>query len=366
MNLLLLRGSIGKPGAGASHVRGHSNVQGDRTMGIWERPPKDFLDKLQEVFGFEPPRRFGYDTVEAIHAMHDGRAKVFFALGGNFLAATPDTEYTADALRRCLLTVQVSTKLNRGHLVTGRQALILPCLGRSDIDLQAGESQFVSCENSMGVVQSSQGNLRPPSEQLLSEPAIVARLARAVLGANTSVAWESLAADYDGIRNLIARVIPGFDDYNQRACGSRAGFYLPNAPREGRFPTKSGKAKFTVHSLPDHRLEPGQLVMTTIRTHDQFNTTVYGLDDRYRGVYNERRVIFLNADDMRERGLAAGDAVDLISHFNRQMRGPGGGSSSCRTTFPAAARPATSRRRTCWCRSKASPRRATRRPRSTW
>jgi molybdopterin-dependent oxidoreductase alpha subunit len=319
VNLLLLRGSIGRPGAGVCPVRGHSNVQGDRTMGIWERPPAAFLDKLRDVFGFEPPRRFGFDTVEAIHAMHDGRAKVFFALGGNFLAATPDTEFTAAALRRCSLTVQVSTKLNRGHLVTGRQALILPCLGRSDVDLQAGRPQFVSCENSMGVVQSSQGNLQPPSEGLLSEPAIVCRLARAVLGGGASVDWESLAADYDRVRDLIARVIPGFDDYNQRVR-KPGGFYLPNAPREGRFPTKDGKAHFTVHALPDHRLEPGQLVMTTIRTHDQFNTTVYGLDDRYRGIHNERRVIFLNADDMRDRGLAAGDVVDLTSHFQGQSR----------------------------------------------
>lgn len=319
VNLLLLRGSIGKPGAGVCPVRGHSNVQGDRTMGIWERPPAALLDKLRDVFGFEPPRQFGFDTVEAIRAMHDGRAKVFFALGGNFLAATPDTEYTADALRRCSLTVQVSTKLNRGHLVTGRQALILPCLGRSDIDLQAGGPQFVSCENSMGVVQSSQGNLRPPSEQLLSEPAIVCRLARAVLDTNTSVAWESLAADYDGIRELIAQVIPGCDDYNRRVR-QPGGFYLPNGPREGRFSTKTGKAQFMVHALPDHRIEPGQLVMTTVRTHDQFNTTVYGLDDRYRGIHNERRVLFMNADDLRDRGLAAGEAVDITSHFNGQTR----------------------------------------------
>ena len=319
VNLLLLRGSIGRPGAGVCPVRGHSNVQGDRTMGIWERPTEAFLNKLRDVFGFEPPRHFGFDTVEAIHAMHDDRAKVFFALGGNFLSATPDTEYTADALRRCGLTVQVSTKLNRGHLVSGRQALILPCLGRSDIDVEGGRPQFVSCENSMGVIQSSQGNLQPPSQHLLSEPAIVARLARAVLGEAATIDWESLIADYDRIRDLIARVVPGFDDYNRRVR-QPGGFYLPNAPREGRFPTKSGKAQFTVHALPDHRLEPGQLIMTTIRTHDQFNTTVYGLDDRYRGIRNERRVVFMNADDIRERGLAAEAIVDLTSHFNGATR----------------------------------------------
>jgi molybdopterin-dependent oxidoreductase alpha subunit len=319
VNLLLLRGSIGKPGAGACPVRGHSNVQGDRTMGIWERPKPEFLDKLQAVFGFEPPRKIGYDTVEAIHAMHDGRARVFFALGGNFLSATPDTEYTAAALRRCSLTVQVSTKLNRAHLVTGRQALILPCLGRSEIDIQAGGPQFVSCENSMGVIQSSQGNLSPASADLLSEPAIVVRMAQAMLGPRSQVAWISLVGNYDRIRDLIEQVVPGFERYNERVR-KPGGFYLPNEPRQGNFPTKIGKACFCVHPLSEIRLEPGQLLMTTIRSHDQFNTTVYGLDDRYRGIHNGRRVIFMNADDLREQGLTAGQAVDLTSYFQGQAR----------------------------------------------
>jgi molybdopterin-dependent oxidoreductase alpha subunit len=288
-------------------------------MGIWERPKKEFLDKLQEVFDFEPPRKFGYDTVEAIRAMHAGQAKVFFALGGNFLSATPDTEFTAAALRRCALTAQVSTKLNRAHLVTGRQAVILPCLGRSERDLQATGPQLVSCENSMGVVQSSQGNQEPASEHLLSEPAIVVRLAGAVLRDHSGVPWQELVEDYDRIRDLIARVIPGFDRYNERVR-QPSGFYLPNAPRQGQFPTKSGKANFTVHPLPENRLEPGQLVMTTIRSHDQFNTTIYGLEDRYRGIHNERRVVFMNADDIRELGLSAGQVVDLTSYFHGQTR----------------------------------------------
>jgi molybdopterin-dependent oxidoreductase alpha subunit len=319
VNLLLMRGAVGKPGAGLCPVRGHSNVQGDRTMGIWERPKKKFLDKLQEVFGFDPPRKVGYDTVEAIRAMHEGLARVFFALGGNFLSAAPDTQYTAAALRRSALTVQVSTKLNRAHLVTGRQALILPCLGRSERDLQASGPQLVSCENSMGIVQSSQGNQEPASAHLLSEPAIVARLARAVLRDRGGVPWQQLIENYDRIRELIERVIPGFDHYNQRVRNP-GGFYLPNPPRQGRFPTKSGKANFTVHPLPENRLEAGQLVMATIRSHDQFNTTIYGLDDRYRGIHNERRVVLMNADDIRDRGLSANQAVDLTSYFAGQTR----------------------------------------------
>lgn len=319
VNLLLLRGSIGKPGAGVCPVRGHSNVQGDRTMGIWERPRPEFLDKLKEVFGFEPPRMPGHSTIEAIQAMHDGNGKVFFALGGNFLSATPDTEYTAQALRRCDLTAHVATKLNRSHLIVGREALILPCLGRTERDVQRSGAQFVSCENSMGVVQSSRGVFPPASEQLRSEPAIIAGLAQATLGPRGTVAWDELAADYDRIRDMIAQVIPGCTDYNTRVR-QPGGFYLPNGPREGNFKTATGKANFTVHPLPQNRLEPGQLVMMTIRTHDQFNTTIYGLEDRYRGIHNERRVVLMNADDIRERGLQAGLVVDLSSYFNGVTR----------------------------------------------
>src|SRR5687767_12821049 len=236
VNLMLLRGQIGKPGAGLCPVRGHSNVQGDRTMGIWERPKDDFLDRLGEQFDFEPPRKHGFDTVQSIQAMHKGVGKVFFALGGNFLSATPDTEYTAAALRRCRLTVHVSTKLHRGHLITGHQALILPCLGRTEVDVQQSGPQFVSTENSMGVVQTSRGKLSPASTYLLSEVAIVARLARATLGNRTTVDWESMVADYDRIRDLIERVVLGFENYNQRVR-LPSGFYLPNEARRREFRT---------------------------------------------------------------------------------------------------------------------------------
>ncbi|MFP2904857.1 FdhF/YdeP family oxidoreductase [Pyxidicoccus sp. 3LFB2] len=319
VNLALLRGSIGKPGAGLCPVRGHSNVQGDRTMGIWERPKPEFLDALSRELGFEPPRHHGMDTVETIRAMHDGRVKVFFALGGNFLSATPDTELTAEALRRTRLTVHVSTKLNRAHLVHGRRALILPCLGRTERDVQAGGAQFVTVENSMGVVSASRGAVAPASEHLLSEPVIVARLAEAVLGGRSAVRWSWLVEDYDRVRELISRVIPGFADFNRRVRET-GGFALPNGPREGRFTTASGKAHFTVHELPRLELAPGQLLMMTIRTHDQFNTTVYGLDDRYRGIRNGRRVVLLNPADVKELGLAEGQVVDLTSHFQGETR----------------------------------------------
>jgi molybdopterin-dependent oxidoreductase alpha subunit len=319
VNLLLLRGQIGKPGAGACPVRGHSNVQGDRTMGIWERPTEAFLDSLAEEFEFEPPREFGFDTVESIKAMHAGQGKIFFALGGNFLSATPDTEYTAEALRRCRLTVQVSTKLNRAHLITGEQALILPCLGRTEIDVQATGPQFVSSENSMGVVQSSRGSLEPASPELLSETMIVARLAAATLGKRSKVDWIKFAGDYDLIRSSIERVIPGFEDYNRRVR-EPGGFYLPNGARERRFKTATGRALFTVHPLPRHELGPGQFLMMTIRSHDQFNTTIYGLDDRYRGIHNGRRVVLLNPEDILEAGLTQGQVVDLVSHFEQEER----------------------------------------------
>ncbi len=319
VNMLLMRGQIGKPGAGVCPVRGHSNVQGDRTVGIWERPREEFLNALAEEFDFEPPRHHGYDTVEAIKAMHAGKGKVFFAMGGNFLSATPDTEYTAEALRNCRLTVHVSTKLNRAHLVTGRQALILPCLGRTEADVQATGPQFVSTENSMGVVQASRGTLRPASEHLLSEPAIVAGLALATLGERSTVDWGGLVANYDRIRDRIAKVIPGFEDYSRRVR-KPGGFYLPNLAREGRYKTATGKANFTVHEIPRLRLEPGQFVMMTVRSHDQFNTTVYGLQDRYRGIHHERRVIMLNPQDIEEECLSGGQVVDLTSHFEGEER----------------------------------------------
>jgi molybdopterin-dependent oxidoreductase alpha subunit len=287
-------------------------------MGIWEKPTKKFLDSLEKVFGFAPPRKPGYDVVGAIRAMHEGKASVFFAMGGNFLSATPDTEYTAEALRRCRLTVHVSTKLNRSHLVHGEEALILPCLARSDRDRTGGRDQFVSCENSMGVVQSSRGVLKPISQHLLSEPAIVCRLAKTTLR-TTKVDWDAFEQDYDAIRDAIQRTIPGFEQYNKRVR-EPAGFYLPNPPREGRFDTPDGKAHFNIATPATIALEPGQLMMMTIRSHDQFNTTIYGLNDRYRGVTNERRVVFLNEEDIRAQGLKAGDIVDLYSTYNGVRR----------------------------------------------
>jgi len=319
VNLMLLRGQVGKPGAGLCPVRGHSNVQGDRTVGIWERPSVAFLDKLGEVFNFEPPRNHGFDTVRAIHAMHDGQGKVFFALGGNFLSATPDTEFTAAALRRCRLTAHVSTKLNRSHVITGDRALILPCLGRTEVDVQSTGPQFVSTENSMGVVQISRGSLEPASSELLSEPQIVARLARATLEHRTTVDWEELANNYDKIRDAIERVVPGFDDYNTRVH-KPGGFYLPNAARKRVFNTASGKAQFTVHQLPEHNLGPDQFLMMTIRSHDQFNTSVYTANDRYRGISNGRHVVFLNEKDIAAAGLRARQVVDLVSHFEGEER----------------------------------------------
>jgi molybdopterin-dependent oxidoreductase alpha subunit len=314
VNLHLLGGHLGRPGAGLCPVRGHSNVQGDRTMGIWERMPDAFLDKLRDTFGFEPPRKHGYDVVESIKAMHRGDAKVFFAMGGNFLSATPDTEFTAQALTRCNLTVHVSTKLNRSHLVAGKQALILPCLGRTDRDTQAAGDQFVTVENSMGIVHSSQGRLDPPSADLLSEPAIVAQLAIATLGARTKVNWPQLVENYDRIRDLIDQVVPGCADMNRRVR-EKGGFYLPNAVRESNYETKTGKANFTVSPIQPIHLAGDQFLLTTLRSHDQFNTTIYGLDDRYRGIYNGRRVVFMNPQDIADGGWKQGDHLDITSHF---------------------------------------------------
>jgi molybdopterin-dependent oxidoreductase alpha subunit len=320
VDFLLLRGMIGKPGAGACPVRGHSNVQGDRTMGIWEKMPDAWLERLGRELAFDPPRAHGLDTVGAIHAMREGRARIFFAMGGNFLSAAPDTERTAQALRRCRLTVHVSTKLHRGHLVTGETALILPCLGRTEVDVQKGAAQFVTVEDSMGIVHASRGSLAPASEHLLSETRIVARLARATLGDRPPrIDWESLADDYDRVRELIARVVPGCEGYVEKVRAP-AGFRLHNAARERAWHTAGGKARFLVHPLPVHALGPGQLLMMTVRSHDQYNTTVYGTDDRYRGVHGGRRVVLMNEDDASERGLRAGDVVDVTSHFEDAER----------------------------------------------
>ncbi|HEV7379713.1 MAG TPA: FdhF/YdeP family oxidoreductase [Dyadobacter sp.] len=319
VNLLLMKGSIGKPGAGTCPVRGHSNVQGDRTVGIFEKPPKSLLDSIEKNFGFTPPAKHGYDVVEAIKAMHEGKAHVFFAMGGNFLSATPDTLKTAEALQKCRLTIQVSTKLNRSHLIHGKEAIILPCFGRSDRDETGGTEQFVSCENSMGVVQSSHGVLEPVSGYLLSEPAIVCKLAKATLGKKSKIDWERYMQDYDVIRADIERTIPGFDHYNERVR-KPGGFYLPNCNRDGEFNTNTQKAHFNIATAPETELEKGQLIMMTIRSHDQFNTTIYGLNDRYRGIHNERRVVLMNAKDIRDRNLQEGDLVDLVNEFGGSQR----------------------------------------------
>ena len=318
-NLHLLRGAIGLPGAGLCPVRGHSNVQGDRTMGIWEQMPDSFLDALGTHFGFTPPRKHGHDVVQSIGAMHAGAATVFVGMGGNFLSAAPDTSFTAEALRQCRLTVQISTKLNRSHLVTGELALILPCLGRTERDEQDSGPQHVSTENSMGVIQSSRGTLDPAAPTLRSEPAIVAGMARAALGERSTVDWAWLIADYDRIRDAIAAVVHGCAHYNERVRVP-GGFALPNPARDGRFETADGKAHFTAHPLPDHSRAPGELVLITVRSHDQFNTTIYSLDDRYRGIYQQRRVVLMHRDDIAALGLAADQVVDLINSFGGVTR----------------------------------------------
>ena len=315
VNLLLMKGSIGKPGAGTCPVRGHSNVQGDRTVGIYEKPKKEMLDAIEKRFGFTPPHEHGYDTVGAIHAMKEGKVKIFFGLGGNFLSATPDTKYTSAAMQETDLTVHVSTKLNRSHLIHGKEAIILPCLGRSDRDDTGGREQFVSCENSTGVVQSSKGVLKPVSRDLKSEVAIVCALAKATLGSKSKVPWDKYEADYDSIREDIEAVFPQvFQNYNEQVR-KPGGFYLPNINRERKFATDNKKAKFNIAELQKIRLEEDDLLMMTIRSHDQFNTTIYGLNDRYRGIYNERRVIFMNQKDMNDRGLKEKEVVDIFNYF---------------------------------------------------
>ncbi|MBS2966895.1 FdhF/YdeP family oxidoreductase [Actinocrinis puniceicyclus] len=330
VNFLLLRGNVGRPGAGVCPVRGHSNVQGDRTMGIYEKPPARFLDALEAEFGFEPPRAPGYDTVDAIRAMRDGKVRVFFAVGGNFVNATPDTAVTEAAMRNCALTVQVSTKLNRSHAVTGRDALILPTLGRTERDVQECGEQFVTVEDSMSMVHASRGRLEPASPQLRSEVSIIAGLARQLLGERVAdgpepVEWEWLAAHYDRIRDRIERVVPGFADFNARVREPQ-GFQLPHGPRDSRtFPTATGKANFTVNELDVLRVPEGHLLLQTIRSHDQYNTTIYGLDDRYRGIRQGRRVVFVNPADLVVLGCADGDLVDLVSVWRDgvERRAPG-------------------------------------------
>jgi len=313
VNVQLLRGMVGRPGAGLCPVRGHSNVQGDRTMGIWHQPPP-WLPSLASRLGFAVPAARGYDTVETIRALRDGRVRVFVGLGGNFAAATPDTEVTSAALRDCELTVQISTKLNRSHVTPGRTALILPCLGRTERDVQPAGEQFVTVEDSMSCVHASRGVLEPASDDLRSEVAIVCGLARAVLP-DSPIPWETYAADYRAIREEIAAVVPGFVDYEVRVARG-AGFTLPHPPRDRRrFPTPSGRAGFTASEVAPVAVPHGRLLLQTVRSHDQYNTTIYGLDDRYRGIRGGRRVIFVNPDDLSELRIADGALVDIVSEW---------------------------------------------------
>ena len=310
VNVHLMLGAIGRPGAGLCPVRGHSNVQGDRTVGIWEMMPESFLAALDKQAGITSPRKHGWDTVASILGMQKGEGKVFFGLGGNFVQATPDTDLTAEALRKCRLTCHVSTKLNRSHLVTGKRALILPCLGRSDDD----QGRSVTCENSMGVVQASRGRLKPMSDQMLSEPEIIARLGEAVLGDVGNIRWRWLAEDYNRIRDWIEAVVPGFESYNERSR-KPGGFYLPNAAKERVWNTETGKANFSSAELDAFQVKPGRFILQTLRSHDQFNTTVYGPHDRYRGISNGRRIVFMSPKDLSDLDVSPLEAVDLTSHW---------------------------------------------------
>ncbi len=319
VNLLLLKGSLGKSGAGTCPVRGHSNVQGDRTVGIMHHVSPRLNASINNVFGFNPPTKEGLDTVYSIKAMHDKKAKVFIALGGNFLSAASDTNYTAEALSNCDLTVQISTKLNRSHLVTGKTALILPTLGRSETDEKDGKSRFLTVENSMGKVHQTKGLIKPASDKLMSEPEIIGGIADAYFKGNHSVEWKNLSVNYELIREKIELVISGFNNLSTRSKNS--GFYLPNNVRDLDFSKlPNQKAQFSVCSLPNHQLEDNDFILMTIRSHDQFNTTIYGLDDRYRGIFNERRVVLMNEIDMKKQNFEKLDVVNLTSNYDGNLR----------------------------------------------
>ncbi|MFD3454760.1 FdhF/YdeP family oxidoreductase [Streptomyces sp. NPDC058691] len=312
VNFLMLRGNLGRAGAGACPVRGHSNVQGDRTMGIWEKMPDSFLDALQKEFGFDPPRAHGLDSVNTIKAMREGRIKVFLALAGNFVRAAPDSAVTEDAMRRCRLTVHISTKLNRSHAVCGRTALILPTLGRTERDVQPCGEQFVTVENSMSEVHTSRGRLEPASKLLLSEIAILCRLARRTLDGKGDIPWKQFETDYGTIRHRIAHILPGLHDFNRRVVRP-GGIRLPNPVNEGVFATATGKAMFTSNAWDMPRAPEGHLLLQTLRSHDQWNTIPYTDNDRYRGIHGSRRVVLVNPADLTELGLAEGQSVDLVS-----------------------------------------------------
>jgi molybdopterin-dependent oxidoreductase alpha subunit len=318
-NLHFMRGAIGKRGAGLCPVRGHSNVQGDRTMGIYEKPADTWLQRFDAFYGTNLPRKHGYDVVEAIEAMDRGEVRFFMAMGGNFISATPDSEFTGRAMQKVDLTVLVSTKLCRSHAITGKHALILPCLGRTEMDVQSSGIQFVTVENSMGVVSSSKGNIKPCDHHLMSEPAIVAEMAKAVFRDKFDIPWDDFIGNYDVIRDHIEATIPGFDDYNKRVR-QPDGFYLPNGPREGKFLTPDQKARFSISDIEPIARKADSLVMMTMRSHDQYNTTIYGLNDRYRGIANERRVVFMHRNDMLQRSLNNLDLVDIQSDSDGTRR----------------------------------------------
>lgn len=315
VNLLLMKGSIGISGGGVCPVRGHSNVQGNRTLLINHHPTEEQLDKLEEFYGFKVPREGGYDVVNALKAMHQGKVKFMFCMGGNFLSAAPDTSFTAEAMRKLEMSVLVSVKLNRNHLIHGKEALILPVISRSEKDNVNGQLQHISTENSMGVVEWSRGVLDPISEHLINETQVACRMAKTVLGKRSVIDWDKFMNSYDAIRDDIEQCIPGFENYNKRVV-QKGGFYLPNAPRDGQFTSEKyeGKAAFNVTAVPDNSLADDEYLMGTTRTHDQFNTVVYGLDDRYRGIFNERRVIMMNENDINQAGLKEGDKVDLFNY----------------------------------------------------
>ncbi len=319
VNLLLLKGSIGKPGAGTCPVRGHSNVQGDRSVGIQHFVDKAMNQRIEKYLGFKPPNKEGVDTVGAMKAMHDGKAKVFVCLGGNFLMAASDTVYTAKALQNCDLTVQVSTKLNRSHLVTGKTALILPTYGRSEKDMKNGDLRYLTMEDSMGRVRQSRGLLKPASDNIKSEPELIAELADTYFQGRHSVPWKAMGEDYALIRESIDEVAKGFEKTAERSKG--IGYYLPNNVRNLDFSMlPDGKAQLTLNAPPDHHLAEDEFMLMTIRSHDQFNTTIYGLDDRYRGVYNERRVLFMNPEDMASRNFVKMDVVNIHSNYDNTLR----------------------------------------------
>jgi molybdopterin-dependent oxidoreductase alpha subunit len=321
INFLMLRGNIGKPGAGACPVRGHSNVQGDRTMGVWERMPQKFLDSLGKEFGFTPPGHHGLDAVDGIRAMYEKRARFFLGVAGNFVRATPDSEVTEQAMRNCSLTAHVSTKLNRSHTVCGETALILPTLGRSDKDFQATGEQFITVEDSMSDVHASRGKLPPASPHLLSEVAIISRMALATIGDRYGIPWQGFEDDYGTVRDRISRVIPGFEDFNARVSAP-GGFNLPNPANHGVFNTPSGKAVFTQNEFTMPHVPEGHLLLQTLRSHDQWNTVWYAPNDRYRGIHNARRVVMVNPADLELLGIEDGAMVDLVSvwHDERERR----------------------------------------------